>query len=218
MKDKIFNLFESKNITKSEVNFYNKKHNNLFTWSNIYKDTNINTCPQTNPMTNTHYNTINHNTISTTTNLNTISQENFRTIANEKPKLSYNINLDDSYNKLNILIDNFYEERRNPHTTNSLSLSKNTDYIKRFKDRFEKGAKLVPLKIENKNNTNIIKPSFECTRPKSSILESWNKFDKKKINFRENMNSDILRLELINLNCYSKSELEAITWNKKIKN
>lgn len=130
-------------------------------------------------------------------------------------KIHNNINLNDSFDKLDNILSNYYEERKKSRNLNSVS--KNTDYIKRFKNRFEKGVKLIPLEKDFKN-FNFTKTNFDVIKPRSSIMENWNKFEKKHINSnRETTNSDILRLELINLNCYSNNEIEQLKGIEKLK-
>jgi len=89
--------------------------------------------------------------------------------------------------------------------------------IQRFRNRLEKGSNLLPIEKEFKS-FNFAKKNFETNRPRTSILDNWNKFEKKNIDTkREIINSDILRLELINLNCYSNNEIEQIKGIEKLK-
>jgi hypothetical protein len=56
-------------------------------------------------------------------------------------------------------------------------------------------------------------------RPRSSVIDNWNKLEKKHTSAsnREFTNSDILRLELIHLNCYSNNEIEQLKGIEKLK-
>lgn len=189
-------------MNKTETNFFKKKQNNLYTWSNF------------NNIGNYSKNYTNQSK-SNLTGINTISYDNDDLKLSKKDRLSYNFSLDDSYDKINNIISYYYHERKNSRTSNSLS--KNTEYIKRFKNRVEKGAELLPIEKETKNNLSFIKTSFEYLRPKSSILENCIKFEKKKLTSTQNINSDILRLELINLNSYSKNTLEQMHGIEKLK-
>ena len=167
---------------------------------------------------NNNLNTANNNT-SSIYNINKIT-----TISNFYPTSSKKINnnnpLENSFEKLNNILSNYCEERRKQQS-NLISLSKTTDYIKRFKNRFEKGVKLIPIEKEFKKTFNFGKSSalFEAKRPRSSVVDNWSKFEKKQsLGYnREFTNSDILRLELINLNCYSNNEIEQLKGIEKLK-
>lgn len=158
------------------------------------------------------------NKINTKSNLYTTS--NKVAVGNIKNNISNN-GSENSYEKLNNILSNYYEERKKQQL-NSNSVSKNTEYIKRFKNRFEKGVKLIPIEKEYKKNFNFTKTSsnfYESKRPKSSVVDRWSKFDQKQNveSNREFTNSDILRLELINLNCYSNNEIEQLKGIEKLK-
>ncbi len=137
---------------------------------------------------------------------------------NNIPRLSHvkrNSNVpDNSIEKLDNFIVNYYEERNKLSSINSVS--KNTEFIKRFKSRIEKGVKLIPIERDFKN-FDCSKNNFNTIKPKSSILENWNKFEKKNMfASRESKNSDILRLELINLNLNTNNYIEQIRGSDKL--
>jgi hypothetical protein len=83
-----------------------------------------------------------------------------------------------------------------------------------MKTRIEKGGKIIDEKdtynnnhnnLNNLNNLNFNKNSLTGLFKDKENIENWNKIDK-----RNNLNSDILRLELMNLSCYSKKDINYI--------
>jgi len=163
----------------------------------------------------------NTSTIYTKNKIKTASNFNLNIRANYKNINDNNNNqLDNSFDRLNNILSNYYEERKKQNS-NSQSFSKTTEYIKRFKNRFEKGSKLIPIEKEFKKSFNLVSsvPFEAAKRPRSSIIDNWNKFDKKyaSASNRDFTNSDILRLELINLNCYSNNEIEQLKGIQKLK-
>jgi len=165
----------NKTLTRAETAFFAKKHKNMFSWT---------------------------------------GEQPLNFLNLPSPKISNRIDLNDSYEKINEVITNYYGKCKEKKP----SISKNADLIKRIKNRFEKGGKILDEKDDNNFNFNFnsnfngIKfnktsstGSFKDFKDKGSIIDNWNKFDKK-----NNLNSDILRLELMNLNCYSQKDINSI--------
>ena len=200
-------FLDIKAITRTESAFYRPKlTNNLFS---LFSNDPI------------HINTNNANSKSSVYNKNKITTiPNFHATSSRTVSNKTNFNLENSFEKLNNILSNYYEERKKQQS-NLNSLSKTTEYIKRFKDRFEKGVKLIPIEKEYKKTFNFGKSNynFDAKRPRSSVVDNWSKFDNKPNigSNREFTNSDILRLELINLNCYSNNEIEQLKGIEKLK-
>jgi hypothetical protein len=134
-------------------------------------------------------------------------------LGSPKVAVSNKINLNDSYEKINEVITNFYGNCKEKKP----SISKNADLIKRMKNRFEKGAKISDEQDRaNSNSKGFNSLGFKTSyNGKGSVLDNWNKFDKKIFNSgvklnENNLNSDILRLELMNLNCFSQKDINSI--------
>jgi hypothetical protein len=196
----------------SETAFFVQKHKNLFSWT---KEQPLNF-------------------------VNLISQ-----------KIPNKINLNDSYDKINDTILNYYNKSKEKpiekeiENKNSFSKNKNIDMNKILKNTFEK-----PGKIINENDINNFSASarasfsaysngnknrkyrnsmdfnksnfteFLSFKEKGSVLDSFNfnlnKSEKK--NNSNNLNSDFLRLELMNINFYSKKDINNIKDNHNYRN
>ncbi len=197
IKNEIFSVLDNKTITRTQSSFQRPKQISQCSYDVFSFNKNTSN---------------NSSTIFNTNKITTISFLNPTKKTIEGINNNYNP-LENSFEKLNHILSNYYEERKKQQQSKANSFSKTTDYIKRFKNRFEKGVKLIPIEKEFKKTCNFTRSSglFESKRPKSSVVDNWNKFDKKQVGFNsEFTNSDILRLELINLNCYSNNEIEQL--------
>lgn len=138
---------------------------------------------------------------------------NFLNLASPKTN---KINLNDSYEKINEAITNIYGKCKEKKP----SISKNADLIKRMKNRFEKGGKILDEKYNSGPSLNSLRfRNSSKVNERGSVTDNWNKFDKKIFGGTENnLNSDILRLELMNLNCYSQKDINSIRGVEKFAN
>jgi hypothetical protein len=116
------------------------------------------------------------------------------------------INLNDSFE--NLSLKKFAIEKNDNKI--KISSSKNADKIKRLKNLFEKGGKFIYEDLTSPRKYNNLQGSFN-----KKFLESefYKKNDKKIFNDNDkdnNINSDLLRLELMNLNCYTQKDIKSI--------
>ena len=94
---------------------------------------------------------------------------------------------------------------------NKISKSKNAEKIKRLKKLFEKGGKFIYENMQSPQRSNNLQGSFN---KKFKESEYFKKNDRRIFNENNNnennMNSDLLRLELMNLNCYTQKDIKSI--------
>lgn len=123
----------------------------------------------------------------------------------DSPKGNKNFNFENSYHEK--IGKNFNFEKKN--------LSKNAEKIKRLKNSFEKAGKLIDDNFANKklNKFNNLQGSFN---KKFSQTDYFKKLDERIFDDNDNknnINSDLLRLELMNLNCYTQKDIKSINGN-----
>jgi hypothetical protein len=144
-------------------------------------------------------------------NKNTNNNTNTNNYNNNTPK-----NIDNNNNNNNkINLNNSFEILKRfsiEKNDNKISSSKNAEKIKRLKNLFEKSGKFLyeDMDMISPQRYNNLQGSFN---KKFIESEFYKKNDKRIFNDNDkenNINSDLLRLELMNLNCYTQKDIKSI--------